>query len=305
MLETEIIWPNFELNSYELHFEIRKIYIYSYLILINKKQMKALFRKYTLIAIFLSTVVAGCSVVKPGQQAMRWKPLGKGLITEKVYKDGVVWNWPWNGMVKYNLQWQTYNENVAILTEDELHINLTVSVTLRPIESELPELELEVGQDYYNNVVRPEFISITRNVFSNYEYSVVSPKSPEIEDIIFNRLLESAKGKHLEFDVVTVDHIVYPTVVTSAVNRKLAVEQDREQKDYEIEIAEKEAEIQRIRAKGQRDAQKIIDSGLTTLYLQYKALEVQDRLATSPNAKFYFIPTGKDGLPIIVDSGDK
>ncbi len=257
------------------------------------------------MAIFLSIGIVGCSVVKPGQQAMRWKPYGKGLITEKVYKDGVVWNWPWNGMVKYNVQWQTYSENVAILTEDELHINLTVSVTLRPIESELPELELEVGQDYYNSVVRPEFISLTRNVFSNYEYSVVSPKSPEIEAIIFRRLVESAKGKHLEFDIVTVDHIMYPEVVTSAVNHKLAVEQDIEQKDYEIEIAEKEAEIQRIRAKGQRDAQQIIDSGLTKTYLQYKALEVQNKLTTSPNTKFYFIPIGKDGLPIIVDTNEK
>ena len=115
-------------------------------------------------------------------------------------------------------------------------------------------------------------------------------------------MVENAKGKHLEFDNVTVDHIMYPEVVTSAVNRKLAVEQDIEQKDYEIEIAEKEAEIQRIRAKGQVDAQKIIDSGLTKTYLQYKALEVQDKLSASPNAKFFFVPIGEDGLPIIVDT---
>jgi len=254
------------------------------------------------IMILLTIVIAGCSVIKPGKQAMKWSPYGEGLKTEKVYKDGVVWIWPWNGIVSYNTQWQTFTENVAILTKDELHINLRVSVTLRPIEAELPELELEVGRDYYNNVVRPEFVSLTRNIFSNYQYSVVSPKSPEIEEAIFKGLVESVKGKHLEFDNVTVDHIIYPTVVTSAVNRKLAVEQDIKQKDYEIEIAEKEAEIQRIRARGQRDAQKIIDSGLTKIYLQYKALEVQEKLSTSNNAKFYFIPLGKDGLPIIIDT---
>jgi regulator of protease activity HflC (stomatin/prohibitin superfamily) len=260
---------------------------------------------YALIAIFLAFVITGCSVIRSGQQAMRWSPYGKGLKTEKVYKDGIVWIWPWNGIVSYNTQWQTYSENVSILTKDELHINLTVSITLRPIESELPELELEVGQNYYNNVVRPEFVSLTRNVFSYYNYNVVSPRSPEIEATIFKQLVENVKGKHLEFDNITVDHIDYPKVVTSAVNRKLAVEQAIEQKDYEIQIAEKEAEIQRIRARGQRDAQKIIDSGLTNAYLQYKALEVQEKLSTSANAKFYFIPLGKDGLPIIVDTNTK
>ncbi|WP_445954791.1 prohibitin family protein [Yeosuana sp.] len=257
---------------------------------------------YFLFGVFLSFGIIGCSVIQPGQQAMRWNPYGKGLVTEKVYKDGIVWTWPWNGVVTYNTKWQTYSENVDILTKDELHIRLTVSVTMRPIEPELPKLELEVGQNYYNEVVRPEFISITRNVFSNYDYTLVSPKSPEIEMAIFNELIVKTKGKHLEFDNITVDHIDYPQVVTAAVNRKLAVQQNIEQKDYEIEIAERDAEIQRIRAKGQQDSQKIIDSGLSRTYLQYKALEVQEKLSTSNNAKFYFVPLGKDGLPIIVDS---
>jgi len=257
-----------------------------------------------LILAVIAFLAVSCSVVRPGYQAMKWKPYGMGLQTEKIYKDGVVWTWPWNGVRDYNMQWQTFSENISILTKDELHIDITVSVTLRPIAQELAELELEVGQSYYNNVVRPEFVSLSRNIFARYEYQTVSPQSPEIEAQIFKGLVANTKGKHLEFDNVTVDHIRYPNVVTSAVDRKLAVEQDIEQKDYEILIAEKQAEIQRILAKGQRDAQQIIDAGLTTKYLQYKALEVQDKLATSPNTKFYFVPLGKDGLPIIVDTGD-
>lgn len=258
-----------------------------------------------LIAAVILLTAAGCSVVKPGYNAMRWKPLSsKGLITDKTYSNGVIWHWPWNGIVDYNMQWQTYDEAVAILTEDELHINMTVSVTLRPIASELPQLELEVGSNYYGEVVKPEFLSLVRNEFSHYKYSLVSPMSPEIESKIYTRLVELTKGKHLEFDNVTVKHIEYPKVVTRAVDEKLAVQQTIEQKDYEMKIAEKDAEIQRILAKGQRDAQQIIDAGLTQRYLQYKALEVQDKLTTSPNAKFFFVPLGKDGLPIIVDTND-
>ena len=152
--------------------------------------------------------------------------------------------------------------------------------------------------------MRPEFVSLTRNIFAGHEYKTVSPKSPEIEAAVYKQLIAKIEGKHLEIDNVTIDHIQYPDVVTSAVDRKLAVEQDIQQKDYEIKIAEKQAEIQRILAKGQRDAQQIIDAGLTQKYLQYKALEVQDKLTTSPNAKFFFIPLGEDGLPVIVDTGN-
>ena len=259
--------------------------------------------KKGIYAIIIVVGLSACTVVRPGHNAMKWKPWGEGLITEKIYDDGPIWHWPWVGVVNYSTQWQTFTEEIRVLTQDELHIEIDMSITLRPILSELPKLELEVGRNYYKSVVKPEFISIARSVFSDYPYSDVSLKSPEIESRVYKLLIEKTQGKHLEFDNVTLDHIVYPSVVSSAVNRKLAVEQDIEQKDYEIEIATKEAEIQRILARGQRDAQAIIDSSLTQKYLQYKALEVQDKLSTSQNAKFYFVPVGKDGLPIIVDSG--
>ena len=52
------------------------------------------------------------------------------------------------------------------------------------------------------------------------------------------------------------------------------------------------------------NVQQIIDAGLTPLYLHYKALELQDKLSSSTNAKFFFVPIGKDGLPIIVDTNN-
>jgi len=267
--------------------------------------MKNIKNKITLMALVIAITLSGCSVIKPGYNSLKNNNWAKGLKTDRIYGDGVVWHWPWTSMIDYNLQWQTYSEKVAILTEDELHINLVVSVTLRPTMEELPLLELEVGRNYYNSIVRPEFISITRNIFSSYKYSLVSPESPKIEAEIFKTLVSKTIGKHLQFDNVTVDHIEYPAIVTSAVNRKLAVEQAIEQKDYELKIAAKDADIQRTLARGQRDAQQIIDAGLTPLYLQYKALEVQDKLSTSINAKFFFVPIGKDGIPIIVDTSSK
>jgi len=267
--------------------------------------MKVIGIRNIIIIGVLSVFVASCTLVNPGSQGMMYSASKKGLKSDKVYEDGAVWHWPWNYVITYNLQWQSYQEEVSVLTSDELHMTIRTSLTMRPMKSDLPKLELEVGRNYYNNVVKPIFYTATRSVFANYKYNEVSPKSPEIEREILDRIREKCKGKYLEFDIVSLDHIMYSPLVTEAVDQKLAVQQEIEQKDYEMEIAEKDAEIQRIRARGQRDAQQIIDSGLTNHYLQYKALEVQDKLSMSDNSKFYFIPTGKDGLPIIVDTSEK
>ena len=270
-------------------------------------RMKNLKRNYSGLSLLAGMVFifSQCSVIKPGFNGVLNRPLGDGIKVEKVYEDGFTWKSPWNRMIKFNVQLNSYQENVSILSADELHTTISLSVILRPIPEDLPYLALEIGDEYYNRIVKPEFFSVSRSITAEYPYNMLSVKSPEIETRIMGELKVRLEGKHIELNKVTLDHIMYSPVVTRATDEKLATQQKVEQKTYEIEIAEKDAEIQRINARGQRDAQQIIDQGLTQQYLQFKALEVQNKLSESPNSTFYFVPLGKDGLPIIIDtSGD-
>ncbi len=254
----------------------------------------------------LFVLYAGCaSTIQPGNLGLIWRPWGSGLEKNVVYKDGIVWHWPWNDVIDYEVQWKNYQEQISILTSDDLHMNVTISVVLRPHPDELYNLAMEVGEKYYERLVRPEFFTITRNVMAEYIHNELPGKSPLIEKEILSSLKERLEGKYIVFDNVTLDHIMYSPMVTEASDRKLATQQILEQKNFEEGIAEKDAEIQRIRAKGQRDAQKIIDEGLTKRYLQFKSLEVQESLSKSSNAKFFFIPMGEDGLPVIISTEDK
>ena len=92
-----------------------------------------------------------------------------------------------------------------------------------------------------------------------------------------------------------------------------------EQKKFEVLVADRDAEIARTQAKGQADAIRIRAEGeasaivikgeaqakaqaaiaktLSTGYLQYKAF---DNAAT----RYYFVPTSKNGLPIIIGGAD-
>jgi len=267
--------------------------------------MKKKHFRVALFSIILIVVLTGCaSVIQPGYKGMMWKPWGNGLRTDKIYDDGLAWKLPWNRVIKYNVQWTKNQIEISLLTSDELHVTITVSVIMRPSPKDLPLLELEIGRQYYENIVKPEFFTITRSIFANYSHKEMTVQGPKIEKDILAELKTRLKGKHIQFDNITLDHIMYSPLVTDAVDRKLATQQEIEQKDYEIEIAAKDAEIQRTLAKGQKDAEDIINQNLTQQYLQFRALEVQEKLATSPNAKFYFVPIGKDGIPLIIDAGE-
>lgn len=259
-----------------------------------------------ILGIVIFSGFTGCaSIIRSGNKGLIWRPLSSGLDRNKVYDDGITWHWFWNNVIEYDIQWKSYREKIELLTADDLHIEVTVTIVLRPVQAELPQLELEVGPDYYVKLVKPELFSIVKSNLANYLHNELPEKSPQMEKEIFSAMKERLKGKHLEIDNVAIEHFDYSKIVTEAVDRKLAAKHRLGEKEFDIQIAEKDAEIQRTRARGQKDAQKIIDEGLTKKYLQFKALEVQERLSTSPNAKFYFVPLGKDGLPVIVGTDER
>jgi regulator of protease activity HflC (stomatin/prohibitin superfamily) len=109
----------------------------------------------------------------------------------------------------------------------------------------------------------------------------------------------------------------FSQMVLRAIEQKQAKEQEKEQKDFEVVIAQRNADIARIQAKGEGDslkiraegeadslriravgqsqAQDIITKTLTPDYLRFKLYE-------SPNSKTIIVPE-KLNVPMIISPG--
>lgn len=278
-------------------------------------EVNAMSNRTVIVVSVLSLWLVGCgTTVAPGTMGLKWRPMTAGL-SDKPVREGFYLHLPWNDVFTYSVQWQSFTEKVDVLTRDDLHIQIQASVLVRPVAQELYRLQLDIGQNFYPSVVKPEFLTVARNTVAEYLLVEIPEKSPEIEAKILERLKARIEGKHLELDNVTISDIDFTSGVLRAIEAKLAKEQEVIQKGFELEITGKEAEIararaqgegdaikiraqgeaeaQKIRAAGQAEAQKLIDQTLTPRFLQFKAFD-------SPNSKFIYVPTGKDGLPIIV-----
>lgn len=259
--------------------------------------------------------LTGCgTTVRPGQMGLKWRPLTEGLSKEPV-KEGFYPHLLWNDVLVYSVQWQSFTEKVDALTKDDIHINVEAVVKVRLIPRELYQLQLEVGPDFYNTVLKPEFLSTVRSILADYMMVKIPEKSPEIEAKILTDLRTRIEGKHLEANNIAISHIDFPAGVLQAIETKQAKEQEKIQKIFELDIARQDAEIAQVRAKGEADAlgirakgeaeaqkiraggqaeaQRIIDQTLTSRFLQFKAFD-------SPNAKLIFVPIDKEGLPIVI-----
>ena len=267
-----------------------------------------------LLAVLL-LIAEGCgSTVQPGQRGLRWRPFTEGLSSEPL-KNGFYWRAPWNDVYVYDVRWQSYTENVDALSADDLQVLIKAVIILRPVAEEVHFLAQEVGSDFYARVVRPEFMAAVRSVVSGYPMVTVPERSTEIASKIQAVVLEKLKGRHLELQSVALADVDFPQIVLSAIEQKQAKEQQKEQKEFELVIAEKDAEIARrrargegdairirsegeaeglrIRAEGQAKAQQTIGKTLTPEYLRFK-------LYDSPNSKLVLLPDQLK-VPILIN----
>lgn len=259
--------------------------------------------------LFIGMFFVSCiSIINPGEVGLMWRPYSTGL-SQKPLESRVQTYMPWNSVYVYSIQWMSYQEKVEVLTRDDLTITVTADIIIRPIQNEIYELEMEIGRDYYEKVVKPQFRTAIRNILSAYNMVSISKETPNVSAQIKKSLTEKLKYKHVEIDDVIVDDVEYSPSILKAIESKLTKQQEQEQMKFEINIAKRDAEIQQIsaeakakavliEAEAQAKAQKMISDSLTPKYIQLKAME-------NPNNKLIFVPNGKDGLPIIVNPDSK
>ncbi len=271
--------------------------------------------------LLLSTVLTalGCgATIRPGNAGLKYKALRNPALEQKIYREGYYPLWAWNRMVIHDVTTQSQTTQIDVLTKDNLHVPTTVTVTYHPQRNKLYQLHTEIGPNYYEELIGPAFITLVRGEFSLHLHNDLSSESAVIEAQVKQRLQEMFKGRYILIDQVAINHIDYDDTVTRAISGKIATKQQAEQKKIEVEVALRNAEIARttaqgvsdatriqaegdaaaivLRGKAQADAQEAINKTLTPRYLQFKAFDQR-------NASYFFVPMGKDGLPLIVNAG--
>lgn len=264
----------------------------------------------------LMTLQSCSSTVNPGSRGLRWSPLTSGLSKEPL-KEGLYWRAPWNDVFVYDTRYKSFKEKVDALTADDLPVTVYAAITMRPVPEEVYFLAQEVGPDWYKQLVQPQLLSAVRGVVANYTMVTLPERSSEIGNKIEAVVVESLKGRHLDIYNVALSEMEFSQMVLRAIEQKQAKEQEKEQKDFEVVIAQRNAEIARIQAKGEGDslkiraegeadsmrikaagqsqAQDIITKTLTPDYLRFK-------LYDNPSSKTIIVPD-RLNVPLIVNPG--
>jgi len=196
-------------------------------------------------------------------------------------------------------------EHAEAPSKEGLNVVLEVSCLYHLNPTEAVKVYRQIGLNYPEIVVKPQFRSAIRGVTVRHDAKDLYTSSREmIATEIYEDLAADMDKRGIEVEKILLRRIQLPASVVEAINSKLAAEQEAQRMRFVLDKEKQEAERKKIEAQGIQNFQRIVSQGISDQLLRWKGIEATSQLAESSNAKVVVIG-GQDGLPLIFNVGEE
>ena len=236
-----------------------------------------------LIIVFSFILISKSAVtIGPGEGGVLFERFGDGIRTDRTYGEGFQIVAPWNKMLIHKVRQQSISDEMNVLSVNGLEVRVNGTIWYEPEFDNLGSLIKTKGEDYVIELLDPAINAAARSVVGRYTpEQLYSSKRDVIEKEILEEVRRELDGQYLNVKRVLVEDVKLPATIKEAIERKLKQEQESLEYEFRLVTANKEAEKQRIEAKGKADANRILSASLNDQILKDKGIEATIKLSQS------------------------
>ena len=243
--------------------------------------------------------------VYAGELGVLYSRFFGGTILDRVYQEGLHFITPWDTLFIYDVRIQEETRNVDVLTLDGLTVTVQVSLRYQIIRDRLPFLHQQIGPEYKQKIIQPIMTSAVRQTIGSYRPDALySTAREELQDKMLVDATEEMGRIPILIHGFVVKEIMLPELLRNSIVDKLVAEQKFLRYHYLLLEAREEAKRKAIEGQGIRYYQALVNENMTESFLRYEGIQATAKLAASNNAKVVVVGSGKDGLPIILNTQD-
>ena len=132
----------------------------------------------------------------------------------------------------------------------------------------------------------------------------IRKKSADKDAHLTTAQMDENDGSLIELEDILIREVVLPEKVSDAIVKKVNQYYLEQEYKIRVKVAGLEADRKRAEAQGIKDFQSTVTGGISETYLRWRGIEATLELAKSNNAKIVIVGGGKDGLPLILNTGD-
>ena len=226
-----------------------------------------------------------------------------GTVSPVTLKAGINLVNPFARIVKFSVKTQELKEVMDVPSKEGLTVQLELSALFHLNPEKTAEVYKTIGPDYMHIVLVPQFRSVARGVTASYDArALYTSEREQLAQTILKDLQLIVEPRGITVESTPLRKVGLPAGLTASIEQKLQAEQESQRMQFVLQKERQEAERKRIEAQGIADFQAIVTKGISDQLLRWKGIEATEKIAQSPNTKVVIIGSGKDGLPLILDT---
>lgn len=218
--------------------------------------------------------LGGCrTLIDPGHLGLLFK--AKGGLQTAVMTPGRYYVGVGNRIDDFDVTYSARTEDLQTISSEGLALTLRCSISYRPIVEELYTLAVEIGANYYQEIVGPQFRTAARGVFAGHSYLDLQRNNTKIESEIRTELQRRIAGKHVEVSDITLESVNYAPEISDAIRAKLVGEQEA----LRIKVASDNLAQQRMKELAYQAERTKLESEAELLKKQHERAVAQEQAA--------------------------
>jgi prohibitin 1 len=227
--------------------------------------------KRFILVLPLLMLLTGCAVkvVEDGQAGVK---ADFGKISDEAVGTGWYWYMPMFQWIEiWNTKTQEIKETSQVPSSEGLISTLDISVLYNVPVDRVVLVRKTTGPYYRDIVLEPYVREAIRNIVSGYEVKALfnEQSRKEIAHKMIAFLKEKVEPRGIVIQDVLLRDVRLPDTFSQSIQIKLKTEQEALQKEFELQKAKKDAEIEVARANGVAQSNKIIAGSIDENYLRY------------------------------------
>jgi prohibitin 1 len=228
-----------------------------------------------LALITLAFLMSGCAIVGPGKKAVHTV---FGNPTSETGSGITFWVPFIYGLEKFDLRVQNHVIETTAASKDLQPIDTHLAVNWRIDPNNLTGFYKDVGDgdDAVQKIIQPAVNEVVKSQTAKFTAEEVVSRRAELKKGIDAALQDRFEKYGLHLDEVSIVDLKFSADFTRAIEQKQIAEQQTKQAEYLAQKAENDAKAEVNRAKGQAEAQRLLQSSLTQQMLQKLALDKWD-----------------------------
>ena len=256
--------------------------------------------KYGFLSLIIISMLSSCAVVRQGEVGVKRK-LGK-LSPETIQPGARVYNPLTTTIIKLPIRTVNIEIQSNLPSKEGLNVRSVISILYHIKPDKASRINENIGTNYEDVVIKSVFRSASADVCSRFfAKDMHTSKRALIENEIKNRMDELLEARGFDVEAVLLKTIQLPSGLAMAVESKLEAEQEAQRMEFVLQRERMEAQRRKVEAEGIRDAQKILQEGISPQIIQWQSIEAFKELANTPgsrviitngNAPFLIEPNG-------------